>query len=336
MDLYRLARPLLFHLDPETAHNLAMKAIHHRLGANLPPVENAKVKLFGVEFQNRVGLAAGFDKNAENVDRWHEVGFGFVEIGTVTQHPQPGNGRPRLFRYPEQKALINRMGFNNDGAEVISRRLAASKPQIPVGINIGKSKVTPLEKAAEDYAFSFNLLKDHGDYFVVNVSSPNTPGLRDLQEAEHLRKILWHLREIDDKKPMFVKLAPDLSEKGLAEAVKVAVDFGLTGLVATNTTLSRKEMPRDPGQSGGLSGRPLKKRADAVLKFLRSQAPHDMVFIGAGGVTQANDAVVKRRTGADLVQLYTGFVYGGPELVQECARALAQTKPQTKGQTSGT
>ncbi len=268
--------------------------------------------LFGVKFSNPLGLAAGFDKDAKAVSHWHKLGFGFVEIGTVTAHSQPGNHRSRLFRYPADHALINRLGFNNDGCEATAKRLRAAKPQIPVGVNIGKSKRTPLPDAASDYLASFNALRGLGQYAVVNVSSPNTAGLRTLQDKDALSEILFALRAVDDTTPLFVKVAPDLSDEALLDVVKVAEEHKLTGLIASNTTISREGLTRDPGQIGGLSGKPLKSKADHALKVIAQATKGQMTLIGVGGVFTGDDLWDKLRLGANLVQSYTGFVYGGP------------------------
>ena len=327
MSLYQgLLRPLLFRLDPESAHNLAMRAIESGL-VRVPTPSATPREFFGVKFPNPVGLAAGFDKDALAVDHWHKLGFGFVEVGSVTRHAQPGNPKPRLWRFPEQKALVNKMGFNNQGADAMANRLERANPQIPLGVNIGKSKVTPVDEAAEDYAFSYRRLKDFAAYVVVNVSSPNTPGLRGLQDKQPLTRILWRLREIDAAKPLFVKVAPDLDEASFDDIAEVVRDFGLTGLVVSNTTVSRPGMPADAPKEGGMSGAPLRPLADEALAKFASLLP-DAVFMGVGGITTAADARRKLELGASLVQVYTGWVYGGqdfvPELVAGLSTALAQ------------
>ena len=286
---------------------------------NETPLEYDPVELFGVKFPNRLGLAAGFDKNANAVSNWHRFGFGFVEIGTVTWHAQPGNDRPRLFRLPADKALINRMGFNNDGAVAVARRLANSIAKIPIGVNLGKSKITDLDDAHNDYRQSFEVLQAFGDYFVVNVSSPNTPGLRSLQDREPLIRIFEALRTVNATKPMFVKIAPDLSPEALEEVLKVAVEMKLTGIIATNTTISREGLftkdERLTAQAGGLSGRPVYEMSNKSLEFLAKNKPREMILQGVGGVFNRADYDTKRRLGADLVQLYTGWIYGGPGLI---------------------
>ena len=324
MGLYEsVLRPLAFRLDPEAAHETAMRAIRSGL-LSVPAYAHPLLESerFGVHFPNPVGLAAGFDKNGVALDRWKAFGFGFVEAGTVTFHPQPGNPKPRMFRVPEAQGLINRMGFNNEGAAALA--LNAREVGIPLGINLGKSKVTELLDAPGDYAASFRLLHKKGDYFVVNVSSPNTPGLRALQDAGALREILAAMREVDLNRPLFVKVAPDLTPHALDELVTVAVEARLTGLIATNTTVSRDMLPRDPNEAGGLSGLPVQRMADASLAHLYRVCPKDMVLVGVGGVMNGEDAYRKITLGASLVQLYTGWIYGGPALVPAINRHLVE------------
>jgi len=289
----------------------------------IPSDGNLARTVFGVRFPNPIGLAAGFDKNGVAINRWRELGFGFVELGTVTRHAQPGNPKPRMFRYVADQAVVNRMGFNNDGADALADRLQNAQAGIPVGINLGKSKVTPLEEAAEDYAYSFERLRQYGDYFVVNVSSPNTPGLRSLQEKGPLTKILWRLKEIDSQKPLFVKIAPDLSLGEIDDVLEVCQSLELTGIIATNTTISREGMTSSNVQEGGMSGKPLAPMSNEVLRYLREQADPSLVLIGVGGIMGAADAAEKLRSGASLVQCYTGWVYGGPNFVGDVCRDLA-------------
>lgn len=285
------------------------------------PVKNP-VRLFGLTFPNPVGLAAGMDKEAEILGAWESLGFGFVEAGTVTARAQPGNDKPRCFRYPGQQALINRMGFNNSGAEAIAKRLSAQKssgrwPRIPVGMNIGKSKVTALEDAPSDYATSFRLLLPFGDYFVINVSSPNTPGLRQLQDRESLSAIVRTLKSIDSTKPLLVKIAPDLSDDAVKEMADLAEAEKLDGLIATNTTLDHSSVPAGKDQTGGLSGSPLRTRSTQVLGILRERT--NLPIIASGGVMSAESAKEKLDAGASLVQIYTGFIYRGPGLIRDIA-----------------
>ena len=329
MNLYSsLLRPLFFRLDPETAHHLALRQL-----AAFPPAllrtlfggtqAGQSKEVFGVQFPNPVGLAAGMDKNAVALPGWEALGFGFVEIGTITARAQPGNPQPRMFRYPEKQALINRMGFNNDGAETVAARLERLKksgrwPRIPVGINLGKSKVTPIEEAPADYQHSFRLLKSYGDYFVINVSSPNTPGLRDLQETGRLREIIRALTPERDGKPLLVKIAPDLADEQALEIAALAEEEGLSGLIATNTTLDHSSLPKDQDQTGGLSGAPLRGRSTALLQKLKSHTR--LPLVASGGVMDAAAAQEKLNAGASLVQIYTGFVYQGPQLIRDIAR----------------
>ena len=327
MGLYeRVLRPLAFRVDPETVHEWANRAIGAGLagshGFAHPLLESER---FGVRFPNPVGLAAGFDKNGALIPRWRKFGFGAVEVGTVTAKAQPGNPKPRMFRVPEARGLINRMGFNNDGAAELAGRLAGLEAGLPLGINLGKSKATELADAPEDYASSFRLLHGYGDYFVVNVSSPNTAGLRTLQDAGALREILAAMREVDATRPLFVKVAPDLSFEALDELVLVAVEAGLTGIIATNTTVSREMLANDPGEAGGLSGRPVREMADASLAHLYRACPREMTLIGVGGIMDGDDAYRKITLGAHLVQLYTGWIYGGPGLVARINRRLVES-----------
>lgn len=309
----RLVRPLLFRFDAERVHEIGLRMIA-RGWVRGPLVQDPVLErtLWGVRFPNLLGLAAGFDKNAVAVHQWHRLGFGFVEIGTVTAHAQPGNPRPRLFRLPEDEAVVNRLGFNNQGHAAIAERLRRARSSIPIGVNLGKSKVTELADAAQDYATSFQSLRKLGQYAVVNVSSPNTAGLRSLQERDALTEILVRLREIDVQVPLLVKVAPDLSDEALADVVQVAREQRIAGLIATNTTLSREGLRFDPQQDGGLSGRPLKSRADRTLELLAQEVRGEMALIGVGGVFSGADLADKVRLGADLVQAYTGFIYGGP------------------------
>ncbi|MBX3118644.1 MAG: quinone-dependent dihydroorotate dehydrogenase [Fimbriimonadaceae bacterium] len=324
MDLWPLLRPLLFQLDAEEAHNMGMAAIQSGL-AQVPRFTHPSLEqtLFGVRFANPLGLAAGFDKNAVAVDQWEDLGFGFIEVGTATFHPQPGNPKPRLFRIPEEQAIVNRFGFNNDGAARIADRLRIASPSIPVGVNLGKSKITPVEDAAKDYAGSYQLLHGLGDYFVVNVSSPNTPGLRGLQEKGPLIEILTGMKQIDDKRPTFVKVAPDLSPAELQDVVQVAHEMNLTGIIATNTTIRRDVLQRDPNQAGGLSGKPLKTLSDQMLAEIARSTDPNMVIIGVGGVFTGEDVVRKIELGAHLVQVYTGWIYGGPMMAPNSLAHLA-------------
>lgn len=332
MSLYTaIARPLLFKIPPESAHEMTMAllaAAARVLGRHVPAPPGRPVRCLGLDFPNPVGLAAGMDKNATALPVWPLLGFGHVEVGTVTARAQPGNPKPRLFRLPAQRALINRMGFNNDGAAAMAARLSAWRksgrwPRVPVGINLGKSKVTPLERAAEDYAESFRLLRDFGDYFVVNVSSPNTPGLRELQAVDHLRGILRALaRENPSGRPVLVKIAPDLADEDIAAVVAAGEEEGAAGWIATNTTLDHASVPAGRDQQGGLSGEPLRRRSTEVVRRVCGAATRPV--IGVGGVSGVESAREKLEAGASLVQLYSALVYGGPMLPRQIARGLAR------------
>lgn len=323
MGLYQaVVRPLLFLLPPETAHTIGMHAIS-RGWLKARPFSDPMLEqtLFGVRFPNPLGLAAGFDKDAHALPHWAALGFGFVEVGTVTFHAQPGNPRPRLFRVPEENALINRMGFNNQGARRIASRLAADRSAIPVGINLGKSKITPIDAAAHDYTQSFKLLHGFGSYFVINVSSPNTPGLRTLQERGPLEEIVRGMRAVDAERPLFVKVSPDLELEALDEVVSVVHEHGLTGIIATNTTLSRADVS-GASEEGGLSGAPVFKRSNELLSHLSKSCNPDVVLIGVGGVFDGTDLYEKLARGAHLAQTYTGWVYGGPNMAPDCLSTL--------------
>jgi dihydroorotate dehydrogenase len=311
-------------LPAEAAHNLAILALRltppSLLRVAFGATPQKPTKLFGLTFPNPVGLAAGMDKNASALRAWEALGFGFVEAGTITAMAQPGNPKPRCFRYPSQQALINRMGFNNAGASAVAKRLARQKasarwPRVPVGINIGKSKLTPNEQAASDYATSYKLLLPFGDYFVVNVSSPNTPNLRALQDRDALAEIIRTLKRINNIKPLLVKIAPDLTDDALRDIASLAESEHLAGLIATNTTLDHSAVPKDSDQQGGLSGQPLRQRSTDVLRILRSATK--LPIIASGGIMDATAAHEKLEAGASLVQLYTGFVYNGPELIRD-------------------
>ena len=311
-------------LPAEAAHNLAILGLRMTppslLRAAFGATPQKPTKLFGLTFPNPVGLAAGMDKDASALRAWEALGFGFVEAGTITALAQPGNPKPRCFRYPSQQALINRMGFNNSGASVAAVRLARQKasgrwPRVPVGINIGKSKLTPNEQAASDYATSYKLLLPFGDYFVINVSSPNTPNLRALQDRDSLAEIIRTLKRINNIKPLLVKIAPDLTDEAVRDIAALAESEHLAGLIATNTTLDHRSVPKDSDQQGGLSGTPLRQRSTEVLRIMRSAT--ELPIIASGGIMDAASAHEKLEAGASLIQLYTGFVYHGPELIRD-------------------
>jgi len=337
----------LTRVDPERAHRVAFRAI--RMSApvlrGLDRLDHRRarprpVEAMGLRFANVLGLAAGFDKNAVGIDALAALGFGHVEVGTVTGEPQPGNPRPRLFRLPADGAVVNRMGFNNDGAEAVAARLARrarGRQGGPVlGVNIGKTKRVPEDDQAAveaDYEKSTRLLAPHADYLVVNVSSPNTPGLRDLQAVDRLRPLLEHVRRVADdvtasRVPLLVKIAPDLADKDVLEVADLALEVGLDGMVATNTTISRDGLATDASTvdgigAGGLSGRPLRTRADAVLRMLRERVGPDLTLIGVGGITTPEDARARLDAGATLLQGYTAFVYEGPAWARRIVKGVA-------------
>ncbi|MDQ6622693.1 MAG: quinone-dependent dihydroorotate dehydrogenase [Verrucomicrobiota bacterium] len=323
----RLVRPLLFSLDPETAHHFALTVLRLLPTLILKNDLVRPTRLFGLEFRNPIGLAAGFDKNGVALPAWEALGFGFVEIGTVTARAQAGNPRPRIFRFPDERALINRLGFNNDGADAIAgrlRKLRASGrwPRIPVGINLGKSKVTELADAPADYVYSLRRLREFADYIVLNVSSPNTPGLRLLQENEALVRLI---RAVADEnraapKPVLLKIAPDLREEDLPPIVAACEANGIAGLIATNTTLDHSAIAAHGDESGGLSGAPLREKSTACIRALAAQT--QLPIIGVGGICDAASAREKFAAGAQLVQLYTGYIYRGPGLLREICAAL--------------
>ncbi|MEN8186634.1 MAG: quinone-dependent dihydroorotate dehydrogenase, partial [Bacteroidota bacterium] len=292
-------------------------------------IEDKKLEreLFGLTFKNPVGLAAGFDKNAELFDEFNNYGFGFVEIGTVTPKPQPGNPKKRLFRLIEDEAIINRMGFNNDGAKTIAERLRNRKTDIIIGGNIGKNKVTPNENAVDDYIICFNELFDVVDYFVVNVSSPNTPNLRELQDKEPLTNLLNTLQEENNtkakQKPILLKIAPDLTDDQLLDIIDIVKTTKIAGVIATNTTITRENLKSEKKvETGGLSGKPVRERSTEVIRFLAEKSNKAFPIIGVGGIHSAGDAIEKLEAGADLIQIFTGFIYEGPELVKRINKAL--------------
>jgi dihydroorotate dehydrogenase len=329
----RLVRPLLFSLPPEGVHHASLTALAHTPAASFlgpwarrdfPTLER---KLFGLTFPNPVGLAAGFDKNAEGVLVWPKLGFGFMELGTVTPRPQPGNPRPRVFRLPAEQGLINRLGFPNVGVEEVARRLEKIKtsgrwPRTPVGLNLGKNKDTPLTEAGGDYLACFRHTRGLADYFVVNVSSPNTPGLRDLQQGQLLDSILAPLRDEDPEanRPLLIKIAPDLDEPHLEAIVKAAEKYRLAGIVATNTTIDKQGLSVQ--EEGGASGRPLTARSTDVIRAIARMTGGRLPIIGVGGIFNAADAREKLEAGASLLQLYTGFVYEGPLVARRICEGL--------------
>ncbi len=331
VSLYRrILRPLFFQFDAETIHHVAIGALE-RFGPLMAWFAHARDprlerEVFGLRFPNPVGLAAGLDKNAVALPAWDALGFGFVEVGTITARQQPGNPQPRIFRVPESRALVNRLGFNNEGCDRVADRLRRLRmkglwPGIPVGINLGKSKVTPLEEAANDYLLSFERLEHFGDYFVLNVSSPNTPGLRTLQDRTQLEVIFRAIQSRNvDKKPVLVKIAPDLEWGPIEEILTLAQEEGLAGIVATNTTIDHSSIPEQRRTQGGLSGAPLRARSTEVVRFITSRSK--LPVIAVGGILSADDALEKFDAGAALIQLYTGFIYEGPALVRSICNAL--------------
>lgn len=330
----RFVRPILFSLNPETAHHLAVGSL--RVASRLPFALRAlhafqtpaKPKtLFGLNFPSPIGLAAGFDKNGVALPALAALGFGFIEIGTVTAKAQRGNPKPRIFRYPEQGALINRLGFNNDGADAVAARLRKLRgsgrwPRVPVGINLGKSKITPIENAADDYLYSFRLLREFADYVVLNVSSPNTPGLRMLQEHDALQELLRVIHKENQiaRKRILLKVAPDLSIPDLEQVIATCEENDIAGIVATNTTLDHTSIPPALDQEGGLSGLPLREKSTEFVRAItaRSRLP----VIASGGITDAASAKEKLEAGAQLLQVYTGYVYRGPGLLREIVEGL--------------
>ncbi len=340
--MYRvLIRPLLFLIDPERIHdilffwfkNLQRLPLCRSLFSSIYKVKHPSLEreLFGIKFPNPVGLAAGLDKNAEAIDTLGALGFGFVEIGTLTPVGQPGNPKKRIFRLPEDKALINRMGFNNKGVDEAVKHLKRKRSKVIVGGNIGKNKNTPNEEAVNDYIKGFNTLFEYVDYFAVNVSSPNTPNLRALQDKKPLSNILNSLQAINNtksqRKPILLKIAPDLTDEQLLDIIDIVNETKIDGVIATNTTLSRDHLstPQDKVESmgaGGLSGKPLSNRSTEVIKFLAEKSNKSFPIIGVGGIHSAKDALEKLDAGADLVQLYTGFIYEGPGLIKRICKAI--------------
>lgn len=335
--MYKLIiKPLLFFFDPEWVHHTVFKSI--KIAHKIPGVsyllratftikdKGLERKLFGLTFPNPVGLAAGFDKDAKLFQELSNFGFGFVEIGTLTPKPQDGNPKKRMFRLPEDEGLINRLGFNNQGVEAAVKRLKKNQGVL-IGGNIGKNKITPNEEAVNDYIYCFEALFDHVDYFVVNVSSPNTPNLRALQDKEPLTHLLSTLKGLNDQKdkpkPILLKIAPDLSDDQLLDIIEIVTSVKIDGVIATNTTLSREGLQsKNKEEKGGLSGRPLTQRSTEVIRFLVEKSNNAFPIIGVGGVHKPQDAIDKLEAGAALVQLYTGFVYEGPAAVKNINKAL--------------
>jgi dihydroorotate dehydrogenase len=341
--MYRFIKPVFFQLDPEKAHYFVTRRLnwfndHFPFGKTLlrssfgVHIKGLEREVFGIKFSNPVGLAAGFDKNGEYIEALSNLGFGFIEVGTVTPLPQPGNDKPRMFRLVEDNAIINRMGFNNKGVDTLAERLRllkAKDTKIVIGGNIGKNKNTPNEEAVNDYIKCFDRLFDVVDYFVVNVSSPNTPGLRSLQEKGPLKDILNALQVRNNvngvSRPILLKIAPDLSNEQLDDIVEIVQETKIAGVIATNTTIDRAGLYSAPGvtaEAGGLSGKPLTKKSTEVIRYLASKSGRSFPIIGVGGIHSPEDAKEKLDAGASLIQLYTGFIYEGPGLVKRICKSL--------------
>jgi len=340
-----LVRPVLFLFDPESVHHFTVKVL--RVAAAIPGAsalmrllfvsgdKRLERRLLGLTFPNPVGLAAGFDKDARMIDQLSNLGFGFIEVGTVTPKAQPGNQKPRLFRLPQDKAIVNRMGFNNEGVEAAVNRLRSRSKGVIVGGNIGKNKSTPNDSAADDYKICFEALYPCVDYFVVNVSSPNTPGLRDLQEREPLRQLMTTIKGMsvakEEPKPVLLKLAPDLNQSQLDDIIDILISSGTDGVIATNTTISREGLKTsrqkiEQAGNGGLSGAPLASRSNEVIRYLRMKLGKDYPIIGVGGIMSPDDAAEKLAAGANLVQVYTGFIYEGPGFVRRINKRLVNNE----------
>jgi dihydroorotate dehydrogenase len=344
--MYDWIRPLLFKLDAETAHGLTLYGLDvaHRsdLGRFVATqAQDAPTEAFGLRFPNPVGLAAGLDKNAAHLDALGALGFGFIEVGTVTPRPQIGNDRPRLFRLPQHEAIINRMGFNNEGVDALVRNVQKSGYRGVLGINIGKNKDTPNEKAVDDYLFCLERVYTHASYITVNISSPNTKGLRDLQEEATLRRFIEILREAQERlgsqqgarKPMLLKIAPDLSEAELDSIAEVLLSTGIDGVICTNTTIDHSAVASDPlgNETGGLSGKPLLLRSTEVVRGMRRRLGDRIGIVGVGGILEGQDAAEKIGAGAALVQIYSGLIYRGPALIAECVNEIRRQQEQHDG-----
>jgi dihydroorotate dehydrogenase len=345
--MYDTLRPLLFKLDAETAHRLTLygmgvaqrSGFAHRLAR--PPAD-LPTTVFGIEFPNPVGLAAGLDKNAEHLDALDALGFGFIEVGTVTPLPQPGNDKPRIFRLPQHEAIINRLGFNNGGVDAMLSNVQKSKYHGVLGINIGKNKDTPNEKAVNDYLTCLHKVYEYASYIAVNISSPNTQGLRDLQQEATLYKFISMLRAVQERlgsqqgrrKPMLLKIAPDLTEMELDGIATVLLRTGIDGVICSNTTIDHAAVADDPhgGEDGGLSGKPLFERSTAVLAGMHKRLQGRIPLIGVGGILDGSDAAEKIEAGASLVQIYSGLIYRGPHLVNECVDEIRRQRAATTGE----
>ncbi|HUA80854.1 MAG TPA: quinone-dependent dihydroorotate dehydrogenase [Dyella sp.] len=344
--MYQWLRPLLFKLDAETAHGLTLYGLDVAHRSELAcfvaaPSDELPVDAFGLHFPNPVGLAAGLDKNAAHLDALGALGFGFIEGGTVTPRPQAGNDRPRLFRLPQHEAIINRMGFNNEGVDALVRNVQASRYRGVLGINIGKNKDTPNDKAVDDYLFCLERVYAHASYITVNISSPNTTGLRDLQEEATLRRFIDTLREAQERlgaqqgkrKPMLLKIAPDLTDAELDSIAEVLLAANVDGVICTNTTIDRSAVASDPhgSETGGLSGTPLRARATSVVRGMRERLGDRVDIVGVGGVLDGSDAAEKIEAGAKLVQIYSGLIYRGPALIAECVNEIRRQQETRDG-----
>ena len=345
--MYNFARPFLFGLDAEHAHGLGLKAMELAYRTGTSPllarkIEPLPTKAFGLTFPNPVGLAAGLDKNGAHIDALLALGFGFIEIGTITPRAQPGNPKPRMFRLPQHKAVINRLGFNNEGVDSLVANVERARRKTGLlGINIGRNKDTSNDRAASDYLYCLERVYPLADYITVNISSPNTAGLRELQEEQALRQLIGALRESQEelgaqhgkRVPMLVKIAPDLSDEDIDAVARVLRDLSVDGVIATNTTVSRISVQDDrlAHETGGLSGAPLMNQSTMVLRKLRTRLPDSIPVIGVGGILSGADAVAKMSAGATLVQCYTGLVYRGPELVHECVEAIRRRREHRSG-----
>jgi dihydroorotate dehydrogenase len=339
--MYSLARPLLFCLDAERAHGMALAAIEAAYRSGLRPLlasapKPLKTKVFGIEFPNPVGLAAGLDKNGEHIDALAALGFGFIEIGTTTPRPQEGNPKPRMFRLPNAQAVINRLGFNNSGVDALVRNVEASRYSGILGINIGKNRDTSNQNAVNDYLYCMQKVYPLASYITVNISSPNTQGLRDLQQEEALKRLIGRLRDAQEslgsrtgtRKPMLVKIAPDLFDNEIDSIGEVLANAGVDGVIATNTTVDRSQVQgeKHANEDGGLSGRPLYGHSTYVLRRLRAHLPKSIPIIGVGGILSGAEAAGKIAAGASLVQMYTGLIYRGPTLIKESVDAIRRRR----------
>lgn len=335
--LYQLMRTFMFQLDAEKAHYLGLKILKilgkSKLSSILyPKIAASPAEVMGLTFPNRVGLAAGLDKNGDYIDALAALGFGFIEIGTVTPRPQAGNPKPRLFRIPEAQAIINRMGFNNLGVDHLIEQVKAVQSKAIIGINIGKNFDTPVEKAVDDYVIGLNKAYSHADYVTINISSPNTPGLRTLQFGESLNELLGSLKEqqaklqqrYDRYVPMAVKVAPDLESDEVMQLAQAFAEFEIDGVIATNTTMSRDgvDQYKNANEAGGLSGQPVFAKSTEIVRQFRQALPVNLPIIAAGGIMSGDDAVTKLDAGADLVQIYSGFIYRGPALIRDVISAM--------------